>query len=416
MNEGCDDGLAGPLTEIARLVDEHADWAYQHRRPHPAVLAACIERGLFKWWAPAAYGGAEADLPGSLALFEQAARLDGSFGFTLTIGVGGGLFGAYLPPEAAGEIFGPANAVIAGSGAVGGTADAVNAGFLARGRWCWASGAHHATTFTANCAVAHDGRPLVGVDGQPVVRAMAFAPSDVDIVDSWDWPGLRGTDSHDIVVTHAAVPAARTFTLLEPAGHDGPLYRYPFQSIAEVSFAAVAVGIARHAIDEFAALAHTKSARGGGRLADTAEAHEVVGDAEAVLRSARSFLVDAVNASWATTIAGDPLTPDTVTLVRLAAAHATRAAAHAVDRCYQLAGMSPLARRSRLGRAWLDIHTITQHAAVARRNLFGAGSDLLGAQAPADSSTRRRGPRPAVAAHPSRAADQHQRRSAARSR
>ena len=395
MNEGCDDGLAGPLTGLAGLVDEHADWAYQHRRPHPAVLAACIERGLFKWWVPAAYGGAEADLPGSLALFEQAARLDGSFGFTLTIGVGGGLFGAYLPPETAREIFGPVDAVIAGSGAVSGTADTANGGFLARGRWCWASGAHHATTFTANCAIVHDGMPLTDADGQPVVRAMAFAPPDVDIVDTWDWPGLAGTDSHDIVVTHAAVPTARTFTLAEPAGHDGPLYRYPFQSIAEVSFAAVAIGIARHAIDEFTALAHTKSTRGGGRLAQTPETHQAAGDAEATLRSARSFLVDTVNATWATTIAGDPLAPAAVTLVRLAAAHATRAAAHAVDRCYQLAGMSPLTRRSRLGRAWLDIHTITQHAAVARRNLLAAGRDLLGAQAPADSSTRRRGRMPA---------------------
>jgi indole-3-acetate monooxygenase len=378
MNERGGD-LAARLAGLAGLVEARADWSHQQGRQHPSVLAACAEAGLFKLWVPLAYGGSETELPESLALFEEASRLDGSFGFTLTIGVGGGLFGAFLPPPTARRVFEPANAVIAGSGHVGGTAEVVEGGYVASGRWDWASGAHHATTFTANCAVTRDGRALTGPGGQPVVRAMAFSPSDVEILATWEWPGLRGTDSNDIVVTRAVVPAAATFSLGEPV-LDGPLYRYPFQSIAEVSFAAVALGIGRRGLDEFASLARTKPDRAGGRLADAVEVQDALGEAEAAMRSARAYFFDSVHESWATITSGQPLSPTTVALVRLAAAHATSAAARAVDRCHELAGMSPLGRGSRLGRAWLDVHAVTQHMAVSRRNVSSAGRDLLGAQ------------------------------------
>src|SRR5690606_5724753 len=77
----------------AALSDEIVDWLVAH--------------GLFRLWIPQSYDGLELTLPEALAIYEAAARIDGSFGWAVMIGAGGGLFAAYLEPGAAREIYGP---------------------------------------------------------------------------------------------------------------------------------------------------------------------------------------------------------------------------------------------------------------------------------------------------------------------
>ncbi len=350
------------------MVDAHAEAADRQRRPHPDVMDALVEHQLLRLWVPASMGGVELDLPTSLEVFRAAAHLDGSVGWTVTIGVGGGLFGAFLPPATARRLFSPPDALVAGSGAPSGVADTDNAGEAIRvaGRWSYASGAHHATTFTATCVLHRHGQPVTGPDGRPQVRAVAVRPDDVEVLDTWDPVGLRATDSHDIVVAGATISPDDTFSLDEPPYETGPLYRFPFLSIAEASFAAAAHGLARRGVELFAELAATKTPHGFDRpLAQLPEAARRVARAEVELAAAEALLEDTVGPAWADVVDGGEVSAAQAQRLGAAARHGARTARASLAGLVEVAGMSVLPLSSPLGRAWRDLQVLTAHVLLS---------------------------------------------------
>lgn len=364
---------------IAPIIRRDAALAEDLARATPAMAEAFVQHGLYRLWIPRSLGGAELALPASLEVFEAAARLDGSTGWLITIGTGGGLFAAFMERSAAEEIFRPHDALIAGSGTPSGTADAVAGGYRTNGTWRFASGAHEATWFTANCVVRRDGSLVTSDQGEALVRAMAWPAAEVEILDTWSVTGLRGTGSHDFSVYDAFVPAARTFSVFTDEPREpGPLFRYPFVSIAELSFAAVALGIGRHALDEAFALAqHKTPGKSTMLLREDPTAQVRFAEAEALVRSARAFFREVAATSWQAVVAGQALTENDQALVQLASVHATAAAARAVDLLYESAGTTPLFIQDALGRCWRDVHAVTQHVSVSPRQYRDAGRRLL---------------------------------------
>src|SRR5690606_545847 len=207
--------LIRALHDLRALVRDEARDADRLAALSERVTSRLIRHRLFRLWIPRRYDGLELALCDALSIYHAAARIDGSLGWAVMIGAGGGLFAAFLEPESAREIFGPEAAVIAGSGAPDGRAERVPGGYRVRGRWRYASGAPYATTFTANCIVTSGGEPVRDVNGEPLVRAMAFPRSDVEIVETWDAAGMRATASHDFVVEDAFVSEARSFSVLK---------------------------------------------------------------------------------------------------------------------------------------------------------------------------------------------------------
>jgi alkylation response protein AidB-like acyl-CoA dehydrogenase len=336
-------------------------------------------RDLFRIWVPRAYGGAETDLVTALRVFETISSADGATGWTLMIGAGAGLFGGFLDPAAAREIFADARSVIAGSGAATGTARPHADGYRVTGRWSFASGAHHATWFTANCVVAAPEAARQG-DAGPMVRSIAVPAADVEIHATWSVTGMRGTGSDDISVENVFVPRERTFSVLDAPIAAAPIYRVPFFSVAELSFAAVALGIARHALALFEDLADTKRPMGAAHtLAADPDVRARVGRAEAKVRSARAFVFEQAERAWEAA-RGDGLGPVDAACVRLAALEAVHGSAEAVDLLHARAGMTPLFASSALGRAWRDLHAVSQNAVVSAGLYVEAGQALLEAR------------------------------------
>src|SRR5690606_35846171 len=185
------------LDDIRRLVGARAEEPDGRSALADDVVRALVQHRLSRLWIPRRYEGLELGLPDALEIYQAAARIDGSFGWAVMIGAGGGLFAAYLDEPSARAVFGPSDAVIAGSGAPDGRAERVPGGYRVQGRWRYASGAPYATTFTANCIVTRGGAPVRGDAGEPLVRAMAFPRDAVEIVETWDAAGMRATSSHD---------------------------------------------------------------------------------------------------------------------------------------------------------------------------------------------------------------------------
>jgi alkylation response protein AidB-like acyl-CoA dehydrogenase len=146
----------------------------------PELLAWLRERRLFKLFVPKEFGGLEFTLTAAVRLYEELAALDGSLGWLVQIGAGGGFFVPSFPPEVARELFAPPEAVIAGTSYVGGRARRLPKGFCVRGYWRYASGAAYATLFTAQAEVEGEG-----------IAAFAFRREEVTLIPEWEPLGMR---------------------------------------------------------------------------------------------------------------------------------------------------------------------------------------------------------------------------------
>jgi alkylation response protein AidB-like acyl-CoA dehydrogenase len=154
----------------------------------------------------------------------------------------------------------------------------------------------------------------------------------------------------------------------------------PFGLLA-AAIAAVALGIARGALDDVIELAGAKTpTMSSRRLAERATTQARVARAEAGLAAARELLRSSIGRCWEAAGAGGELTPERRARLRLAATHATEAAAFAVDEAYSLGGGSAIYETSPLQRRFRDVHAATQHMLVGPATWELTGRALLGVE------------------------------------
>ncbi len=372
--------LLSAAASILSLVRDEAAAAESAGHLSEAVLSALVEHRMFRFWIPRSLGGEEIDLVPGIRVIELLASADGATAWAVVLGAGAGRFAAFFDSATAREIFGPPDACVAGSSTPSGIATEVADGYRVTGRWRYGSGAHHATWFTVNCVV-HDGqgRPRSTETGEPLIRSVAVPSVEVVIHRTWSVAGMRGTGSEDFEIIEQFVPASRFFSLAtDQLRETGLMYQLPFMSVAELSFAAVALGIARHALEEFAMLAGVKKSTGSDALLrDDADARSRYARAEAAVRSGRAFVYRVAEQLW-NTVAEDRVPSEhQLAVVRLAAVDATARCAGAVDLLYERAGMTPLFMNSALGRTWRDIHAATQNRVVGVDRYPDVGRTLM---------------------------------------
>jgi alkylation response protein AidB-like acyl-CoA dehydrogenase len=377
--------LLNAIGTLEPLIRQHADEAERHRRLALPVVRALTDAGIFRMCVPLALGGLEVPPLTFYRVVEAVARLDGSTGWCTFIGGSDGLVGAYLAHQTAEEIFGrDPRVVLAGSVAPAGSATVVADGYRVSGRWPYASGSQHCTWLLGLCHVLEGNQPRLTATGVPEVRVALIPAAQVTILeDTWEVSGLVGTGSHDFTVEQVFVPEAYTWRFGPgmPRGphYQGPLYRFPLVGLFRLPVSAVALGIAQGAIEACIELAPSKRAMvGTGVLRDHPLFQARIAEAVALVRSARAWLHTAVQQAWAAT-----LTTGTASVVEraellLAAVHATRSAAEAVQMVYTVAGGTANYRRSALQRALRDVHAVTQHIGTAPQQYEDAGRMVLG--------------------------------------
>ena len=333
--------LAPALSDALRALSADAE---RLGALHPGQLELIYRQQWFNLFVPADFGGLQQSLPEALRLEEALAWTDGSVGWTVTICSGAAWFIGFLPPSAAREIFNSKKVCLAGSGQPSGIAERTAAGYRLTGHWKYATGAPHATVFTANCLLHQEGAPLLDSNGQPQVRAFWLYKEEVAVHPTWHTVGMVATASHSFSVQGLTVPEDRSFCI-EPhaAVLAHPIFHYPFLPFAETTLAVNSAGMAVRFLDLCPPSAMRDSAQ-----------HR--------LQQLRASFYSAADASWIQLLQTQTLPAATLASVSTASRQLAAGSLQLVDQLYPLCGLAAADPRSEINRVWRNLHTASQHA------------------------------------------------------
>jgi len=340
--------------------------------------------GFYRTCAPLAYGGLETHPADQLAVIETLAEADAAAAWCVMIGSTSALTLAYMPEAAARTVFSTPTTVMAGVVAPRGRAvpetQGGREGYRANGRWQWGSGSRNADWIMGGCLLPDgDGKPVLDAAGRPMSRQMVVPTSEAVLHDTWDVSGLSGTGSTDFSFEDLWVDRDFAVDIVNDTPLERPLYAFPLFGLLAMGIASVALGTARGAIADLVEIAGGKTPQGSAKtLANRPQTQGKVAECEARVRAARAFLVEAIEAGWATAETGAPMRMEERRDLRLASTLAVREATHIVDAMYTLGGGTSVYKTSTLQRRFRDIHTATQHVMIGDGSFELAGRTLLG--------------------------------------
>jgi alkylation response protein AidB-like acyl-CoA dehydrogenase len=217
----------------------------------------------------------------------------------------------------------------------------------------------------AHCPVFEpDGKPRLDDKGMPVEQTLIFPKQSAKMIDVWHVIGLKGTGSDSYSVADLLVPDQRSMTAFgrNPAEkrERGPLYRFTVFQLFGASFASIALGIARTALEAFVELAKNKTPFGAKvLLRDNAVIQSQIGLAQSQIASARVFLRHALAEMWQEAELGETTIERRMQL-RMASTHATHQAKQVVDAAYHAAGATAIFESNPFERRFRDVHTVSQ--------------------------------------------------------
>jgi alkylation response protein AidB-like acyl-CoA dehydrogenase len=354
-----------------------------HSRLAPSVVEALLDAGLNRLAVPASFGGYEASAPVILQVYEELASVEASAAWIVWNNQLGCFAVRHLGDAARAKFFTDPRMLFANSTRPSAEAAVVEGGLRLSGRWTLVSGCQLADWLLLIGKVTENGEPRMARAGVPAAR-MAFVPKGaVEIEETWNVGGLRGTGSHDVIAHDVFAPDALTCGFMDPILLDGPLWRMPFRATMSANMGAIALGIARGAIDALVDVAHSKMpVNAVPMLRDRPEIQMNVATAAAELDAARLLLHAAVGDLWAACSvqqqAGVP--PEDAQHGRAigAAVHAKVAAKRVVTAMYEIAGTSALYVDNPLERAFRDMFAVGQHSILGPKFQEDAGRIRLG--------------------------------------
>ena len=350
--------------ELAPRIRSAADEIEAKRELPRELFEALADAGLFHLALPRSLGGPEIDPPSYIQVIETLGQADASTAWAVNQGAIFATYAARMPRELARAIWiETPRAVVANTPAPTATAVVVPGGYRVTGRQGFSTGCRHAAWVAAHAQVVDDGQPRRLPDGNPDVRYLFVPVAEAQLLDTWHVRGMRGTGTHHFAVNDVFVPEWRTvLSVTAPLLESGPLYKIPRTLLFASGDAAAALGTARACLDTFLELAGAKTPRAmAAPLREQSMIQNMVGHAEADLRSGRALLRETVRDVWASTSANGEITLDERAALRLATTHGIRLAVQVVDAVYNSAGATAIYESHILQRHFQDIHVISQH-------------------------------------------------------
>ena len=377
-----DEAIVAAARGVGATIAKHVDSTERNRRLAPPVIDALRTAGLFRLFTPRALGGLEIDPVTFARVVEEVSAFDSAAGWAFQVNTGA-WWTSRMSPAGVAELYadGP-DLMMAASFAPPHRAEEVSGGYRITGRGPLASIIHDSRWALMSAIVFDGDQPRLTAAG-PDFITVVMRTTEVEIIDTWDSLGMRGTDSNDIEAKGVFVPESRAFRFapdsIPPAPFDGPLYRMPALAATFPIIAPVALAIAAGAIRELRTVVTTKVPLGMTKTArDRAAVQSAVAEAEGMVRSARLFFYDTLTRAWEHAVMQRPFTLDGKADLMLASTWAVRSAARAADLMHRMGGTNGIYARSRLERHFRDAQTVRHHGFVSDSRLETVGQVYLG--------------------------------------
>jgi len=339
------------------------------RRVPDELIAAIADAGLFKLAVPRRYGGYESGMRAMLDVSAALAEGDGSSSWIVTLVNVCNYMTSLFPVQAQDEVFG-ANPDARVTGVLSPTSSAVkvDGGWRVTGRWYYNSGSWH-----SHWAVL--GVPLTDDAGEVVDQGLVLIPAaDLEIEDTWQVAGMRGTASNCLVGEDVFVPAHRAISV--PAAIEGDfatemkdeaMYRSAFVGVLTLVLVGPQLGLGRAALDYVVQRAGRKpiSYTFYETQADSVGVQLRIAEAAQKIDTARLHAERA--AADIDTHAAAGTYPDKVirTRVRADTGYAVRNTLEAIGILLDVHGAGAFAEVNPLQRIWRDANVAGRHAVAS---------------------------------------------------
>ncbi|MFT4018531.1 MAG: acyl-CoA dehydrogenase [Agriterribacter sp.] len=322
----------------------------------------------FNIYVPQCFGGLGLALPEAIQLLERLAWIDGSIGWTVTLGSGANLFIAYLHSNIVSLFFNDPEVCLAGSGANTGIAKKTKGGYIINGKWRYATGSLHATAFTVNCVLQDD-------DTAPAdnTASFIFKAGEVQINRDWNGMGMKATGSHSFSVTDLFVPDERRFFIdAAQAILPDPVFYFPFIPFAEVTLAANIAGMAVHFTDECRRIFEDKIRNKTLPVEQSSEMLELLGRSISIIEKNRDVFYDALCMLWNSGKNERNWDISLINRLSFTSKKMVRELLGIVSQLYPYCGMEAADTRTVINRIWRDIHTASQHQLITFKRPISA--------------------------------------------
>ena len=371
---------AGSVVELLRAATPRID----AERALPAdVLAALHKARLFRLLLPRSVGGDEVHIKTLAQVMEIIAGANASTGWCIGQASGCAMAAAYLKPEVARRMFGPADAVLAWGAGIQGKAVAVDGGYRVSGKWQFASGCANATMLGAHCYVyQEDGTTKrMRADGRQVDRTALLVKAKAHVHDNWHTLGLRGTASNTYETDNLFVPDEETIDREDPAERmeHGTLYTITYTHAYAAAFSALMLGIAQSTVNDLTDLALVKTQRGAASsMKESPVFQSQLAVLEARLRSLRAYLHATLDDAWnkAAVTREFPITERAS--IKLASTYVINQGVEIVSEAYRAAGATAIFPTNPFEQRLRDAMTASQQTQGRPINYITLGRVLLG--------------------------------------
>ncbi|MCB8883769.1 hypothetical protein ACELLULO517_26200 [Acidisoma cellulosilytica] len=268
-----------------------------------------------------------------------------------------------------------------------GRAKPVVGGFRLSGRWPFASGVDAATWMIVGAQI----------EGTPDRLMLLVPKDDYQSLDNWRGFGLAGSGSHDVKMQEVFVPEHRTVRPEQLASgrdapgtlvHDSPVYRLPAYSGFGFALAAVPLGAARAALDQFIAGARLRATTfSASRVAELAPVQLRVAEASANISFAEIAYWTHLRELVALTNSGEEVGQDAKLRWKRDVAFAVGLSKRCLETLLTAGGGGALSTNNPLQRYFRDVFAAASHIALTwdvQASLYGRhaltiplGDDLL---------------------------------------
>ncbi|MDR6974330.1 alkylation response protein AidB-like acyl-CoA dehydrogenase [Streptomyces sp. 3330] len=353
-----DDQLVARAVGLAPTLHGNAHVTEAGRRPSAANLDGLRAAGLLRLTTPRSRAGWEVSVRTQVEVGIALARACPSTAWVAGIYNGVKPMTLMLSEAALDEFYavGP-DVLVCSVASVHGEAIRTDTGVRLSGTWAAASGCEDADWALLGVA-------LPGAAGDPPAAATVLVPvRDLRVKDTWHVAGLRGTGSQSLVAEGVLVPEHRIITAAVAAKAGAGGFPAALKIGAALNLLAPVIGAAVGALDTVRETLES----GRGIMAsvyrdttDSPSARIWLGEADRLIsRAVRQVVAVADEADAA--LAGDPLTLQERSALRMEMVAAIENARSAMSKLLDLNGTGGFAQSNALQRFWRDMETGSRH-------------------------------------------------------